>query len=65
MGQRAHDETAIPLCLVHHHDWHAMAGVFATMKREERREWSLARIAETRDRYDGVADRVRCEAIAW
>ena len=47
-GVKAPDDTAIPLCAVHHFDWHQAAGMFHGWSREQRREWADARIAETR-----------------
>lgn len=48
MSQRAHDDTCVPLCRQHHRDYHAAAGPFRRLNREERRAWAIARIDETR-----------------
>ena len=47
-GVKAPDDTAIPLCDVHHFEWHQAAGMFHGWSREQRREWADARIAETK-----------------
>lgn len=51
VGQRAHDETAVPLCTGHHHAWHDHRGPFLGWTAAERREWADARIAETQQRW--------------
>jgi hypothetical protein len=48
VGQKAPDDTAIPLCWFHHGDWHNCNGVFSGWKREKRREWALLAIGLTR-----------------
>ncbi len=39
LGQRAGDDTAIPLCLKHHRCWHDASGPFKTWKKHQRRGW--------------------------
>lgn len=39
LGQRAHDETCIPLCNKHHRAWHDASGVFKTWRKNQRRDW--------------------------
>ena len=51
LGQRASDMTAIPLCTLHHRDWHDCNGVFRGWSKEQRRAWAEARIAETQANY--------------
>ena len=51
LSQRAHDDTAIPLCTQHHRDYHQAAGPFRAMDRDQRRAWVEARIEETRATY--------------
>ncbi len=40
MGRKADDHTCIPLCKVHHQDWHAGAGPFKGWGRTARRLWA-------------------------
>jgi hypothetical protein len=51
LGQRASDDTAVPLCAQHHADWHAAAGPFRGWDRAARAAWALTVIAETRALY--------------
>ena len=44
LSQRAHDRTAIPLCLYHHRCWHDHSGWCRGWDRARRREWTTARI---------------------
>lgn len=48
MGRKASDDTCIALCTLHHREWHAAAGPFATWKKPKRIEWSEEYISETR-----------------
>jgi hypothetical protein len=49
VGQRSHDEEAIPLCSEHHRwaGWTNHLGPFQGWTRDERRAWADERIAET------------------
>jgi hypothetical protein len=38
-GQKADDSQAIPLCLGHHHDFHAATGPFKGWDKQRRRDW--------------------------
>lgn len=44
---KAHDHTAVPLCMAHHGEWHAANGAFHIWNREKRRSWSEQQIATT------------------
>lgn len=48
MGQRAHDDTAIPLCAHHHRAWHDLGQPFRAMTKDQRRAWALEQIERTR-----------------
>lgn len=52
MGQRAHDDTCVPLCWRCHVAWHDASGVFKTMKKAERRAWAEEAIATYRALWD-------------
>lgn len=47
MARKAHDDTAVPLCTAHHHDFHAGTGAFRHMDKQARRAWAAAAIAAT------------------
>lgn len=47
MARRAHDDTAVPLCLAHHRAWHDACGPFKGWARAQRRAWAAAAIAAT------------------
>lgn len=53
VGQKAADDTAIPLCSAHHRGpgWHDHRGPFLGWTAPERREWADSRIAETQQRW--------------
>ena len=51
IAMKADDDTAIPLCAVHHRDWHDNQGPFFTLSKLERFAWSLVRIGEVRALY--------------
>lgn len=51
-GQKAPDETCIPLCHKHHHAWHGCLGVFAGWTKDERRAWSERQIAWVQGQYE-------------
>ena len=51
LSQRAHDHTAIGLCLYHHACWHAASGPFKTWKKQQRREWSASVNTACRQTY--------------
>ena len=59
-GRRAHDDTCIPLCQLHHRHWHSATGPFRHMNKLDRRTWSESAIKETRERYEN-----RGKAIAF
>jgi hypothetical protein len=50
VGQKAPDDTAIPLCTTHHRAWHDHRGPFS-LSNAERRVWSDERISETQQRW--------------
>jgi hypothetical protein len=52
MGQRSHDDTAIPLCSSHHRQWHSANGFFKDFAKADRRAWAEAAIARTRTAYE-------------
>lgn len=43
-GQKTSDHRAFPLCLKHHRDFHAAAGVFRDWTKAERRAWQDAMV---------------------
>ena len=45
------DDTCVPLCELHHSDWHHACGVFRRLNRLERFAWSMRAIAETQAAY--------------
>lgn len=47
VAMKAHDHTAIPLCLAHHGQWHAASGPFKNWRRADRERWSDEMIAAT------------------
>ena len=47
LSRRAHDRTAIPLCMLHHRQWHDASGPFETWHRDQRREWATTQIEAT------------------
>lgn len=55
VGLKAPDETAIPLCAIHHAQWHGAYGLFALMTSAERRSWADDRIEETQLRLMSAA----------
>lgn len=50
MSRKAPDDTAVPLCLKHHEEWHNASGYFRHLDKDGRREWAEKAIAETRER---------------
>jgi hypothetical protein len=52
VGMRAHDDTAIPLCLRHHQNWHDANGVFKGWGKSQRSEWAESQIEAVRRRFD-------------
>ena len=50
LGQKAADDTCVPLCQKHHMDWHGASGPFKTMRRDERRQWADTQILMMQDR---------------
>lgn len=57
VGQRAHDETAIPLCAKHHRfaGWTNHLGPFKGWTAEQRRAWADERIEEVQARWNARA----------
>ena len=53
MALRASDRDAMPLCRQCHHDFHAAAGRFRAMGRQERAAWQDEQIARHRQLYEG------------
>ncbi len=51
LGQRAADDTAIPLCRRCHRNYHDVIGFFAQLDKRERRAWADAQIQIVRSRY--------------
>lgn len=51
MGQKAPDDTCIPLCSGHHLDRHACTGFFRGRPKEWKRDWRLCAIAETQAQH--------------
>lgn len=50
-SQGGKDHDAVPLCMVHHSDWHTHSGPFFTLSKLERWAWAMRVIAETRARW--------------
>ena len=48
MSKKAPDDTCIPLCLIHHENWHKANGVFKGWDKAKRREWADRQIIHTR-----------------
>lgn len=55
VAMKADDSTAIPLCELHHADWHNAGGVFRGLTKLQRFAWSMRAIAETQATYRGAA----------
>ena len=55
-SQGGRDADAVPLCMIHHKDWHEGTGPFLFLSRLERFAWAMLRIAETQA---AAADRER------
>jgi hypothetical protein len=47
MSQRAHDHSSVPLCLVHHAEWHGASGWCKGWDKTRRREWAAEAITAT------------------
>lgn len=60
MGQKAQDQTAVPLCRDHHRHWHAGSGPFKGWTQEKRRAWTELVMAVVDARW-----RARREPPAW
>lgn len=56
VGQRAPDDTCIPLCRRHHQAWHDLLPPFRGMSRDERRAWRDAQIEWVRARFKSDDD---------
>ena len=54
MGQKAPDDTCVPLCSRHHRDRHDGLGFFRGQTREVRREWRLWAIDKTQAEYEAA-----------
>src|SRR5574342_234692 len=48
LGQKASDDTCIPLCERHHESWHSVRAPFDVMGRLGRRVWAATAIEATR-----------------
>lgn len=55
LGQKAADDTAVPLCRYHHRAWHDGRGVFVDWDHQRRAVWAAAVIEETRRLVDDEA----------
>jgi hypothetical protein len=53
-GPKKNDSTGVPLCVRHHGHWHDANGVFKGWKKESRRQWAGAAIADTRQDVAGT-----------
>jgi hypothetical protein len=51
VGIKPADDTAISLCLVCHHDLHALAGAFKGLQREALRAWEQAKNSELQEAF--------------
>lgn len=51
LGQRAGDDTAIPLCTFHHRAWHDGRGVFVDWDKATRAAWVAAVVSEVQQRW--------------
>lgn len=51
LGQKAHDNTCVPLCTQHHRNWHDHSGPFRTWTKTDRREWIAQTISFTQAGY--------------
>jgi hypothetical protein len=54
-GQKAPDDTCIPLCTAHHRAWHDGKWPFLGVSKEMRRSWAQLAIAFTRLRWNAAA----------
>lgn len=52
LGQKAHDDTCIPLCSRHHRCWHDLRWPFSTMGRDDRLAWVASEIERARKHYE-------------
>jgi hypothetical protein len=50
MSRKAPDDTAVPLCVRHHVEWHDASGHFASLDKAGRRLWAEAAIVDTQTR---------------
>ena len=51
LGQRAHDESSVPLCTYHHREFHDATGAFKTWRKAKRRTWIRAAVRTSRWSY--------------
>lgn len=51
LALRGHDRTCVPLCSLHHRNWHDASGVFREMRKPERHDWARAQMAVAAARY--------------
>jgi hypothetical protein len=61
LSRRAHDDTCVPLCSIHHKQFEDASGPFKTWKQIERRRWTARAIWDTRVKW---AD-THTEQPAW
>ena len=52
MGQKAHDETCVPLCTKHHRGLHDANGIFKRWTKKIRKAWVARQIEWTRTAWD-------------
>ena len=52
MSQKAHDHEAMPLCIKHHHDFHAGSGLFRGWTQDQRTRWQAKLVEEYRPKKD-------------
>lgn len=51
MSEKAHDDTAVPLCMLHHKRFHDGGPPFVAMGKMGRREWMDKVAAQHRERF--------------
>lgn len=63
-GLKASDTSAIPLCRVHHDEWHDAKGYFKGWAKWARREWALEQIDIMQAKW-AIRGGLHVEAFAW
>jgi hypothetical protein len=56
IGTRAHDRDAMPLCLVHHDDFHRGIGPFRDWSLQKRRDWQDEMVLETQRAWERASE---------